>query len=51
MHFTCMYVDLDKEAIGSIHCGASHSMAITRRSGRVYTWGKNSQGQCGRGVI
>lgn len=26
-------------------------MAIIRRSGRVYTWGKNSQGQCGRGVL
>ena len=33
-----------------MHCGASHSMAVVKRSGRVYTWGKNTQGQCGRGV-
>ena len=34
--------------ITRIQCGASHSLAITAE-GRLYTWGKNSQGQCGLG--
>ena len=32
----------------SIQCGACHSLALTK-SGSVYSWGKNSQGQCGLG--
>jgi alpha-tubulin suppressor-like RCC1 family protein len=43
------FIDLEKDFICSIQCGASHSMAISKRMGKVYTWGKNSQGQCGRG--
>lgn len=41
-------VELDGHQIISVSCGASHSMALSK-SGRLYTWGKNSQGQCGRG--
>lgn len=41
-------LDLDGHDIVSVSCGASHSMALTR-GGRLYSWGKNSQGQCGRG--
>lgn len=41
-------VELDGHDVVSVSCGASHSMARTK-SGRLYTWGKNSQGQCGRG--
>lgn len=33
-----------------MQCGASHSLALSR-TGRVYSWGKNSQGQCGLGHI
>jgi len=36
--------------LASIHCGASHSMAITD-DGRAFTWGKNNQGQCGHGDV
>lgn len=31
-----------------IYCGASHSMAISW-DGRLFSWGKNNQGQCGHG--
>ena len=41
-------VELDGHDIQSVCCGASHSMALTR-TGKLYAWGKNSQGQCGRG--
>eukprot|EP01035_Chromulina_nebulosa_P018786 gene18786-24553_t len=37
---------MSDEIIVSIQCGASHSLALTG-SGSVYTWGKNTQGQCG----
>jgi alpha-tubulin suppressor-like RCC1 family protein len=47
----CCVVDLAGEVIQSVHCGASHSMAVVKRTGRVYTWGKNTQGQCGRGNL
>jgi alpha-tubulin suppressor-like RCC1 family protein len=46
----CLIKELVHEYVESVYCGASHSMAVVRRSGRVYTWGKNSQGQCGRGL-
>ncbi len=35
--------------IKSIQCGACHSLALTV-TGMVYTWGKNTQGQCGLGI-
>jgi alpha-tubulin suppressor-like RCC1 family protein len=35
--------------IKTIQCGACHSLALTT-SGTLYTWGKNTQGQCGLGV-
>jgi RCC1 and BTB domain-containing protein len=47
----CLIKDLVGEVIGSVQCGASHSMAITKKNGNVYIWGKNSQGQCGKGNL
>lgn len=44
----CLLDSLFDEDIVRVQCGASHSLALTRQ-GRVYTWGKNSQGQCGLG--
>jgi alpha-tubulin suppressor-like RCC1 family protein len=41
---------LDHEQISAVQCGASHSMALTS-AGRVYSWGKNTQGQCGHGSV
>ena len=35
--------------VRQVQCGASHSLAVTTE-GRMYSWGKNSQGQCGRGL-
>jgi alpha-tubulin suppressor-like RCC1 family protein len=40
--------ELDGQEVCAVSCGASHSMALTR-AGRLFSWGKNSQGQCGRG--
>jgi alpha-tubulin suppressor-like RCC1 family protein len=39
---------LHHEVITAIQCGASHSLVLTNQ-GKVYSWGKNSQGQCGLG--
>lgn len=47
----CLIKDLLGEIITSVQCGASHSMAITKKNGNVYMWGKNSQGQCGKGNL
>ena len=47
----CLVKDLLEEVVISVQCGASHSMAITKKNGRVYMWGKNSQGQCGKGNL
>ena len=41
--------ELANETVSMIQCGASHSMALTK-TGRVYSWGKNTQGQCGQGT-
>ncbi|ETW05793.1 hypothetical protein H310_03477 [Aphanomyces invadans] len=38
----------DTWSMGAVFCGASHTLAITTQ-GRLYTWGKNNQGQCGHG--
>ena len=46
----CPVLLLQHESISAVQCGASHSLALTA-SGRVYSWGKNSQGQCGQGVL
>ncbi len=46
----CPVVLLQHERITAVQCGASHSMALTS-SGKVYSWGKNTQGQCGHGNI
>ncbi|KAH9159076.1 hypothetical protein LEN26_002534 [Aphanomyces euteiches] len=40
--------DRDNASIVAVFCGASHSLAINQQ-GRLYTWGKNNQGQCGHG--
>lgn len=40
---------LSTERVVSVHCGASHSLALTA-GGSVYSWGKNTQGQCGAGT-
>jgi alpha-tubulin suppressor-like RCC1 family protein len=44
----CNVTALNMMTITAVMCGASHSMALTS-SGRVYSWGKNTQGQCGTG--
>ena len=36
--------------INHISCGAYHSCAITS-NGKLWTWGKNDQGQCGLGSV
>ena len=41
---------LGGDVIAAVQCGASHSLALSA-SGRVYTWGKNTQGQCGTGHL
>lgn len=38
----------DPRVFRHVYCGASHSLALGI-DGRVYTWGKNNQGQCGHG--
>jgi alpha-tubulin suppressor-like RCC1 family protein len=40
-------LDLDGFVVTSVCCGASHSLVITQ-NGRLFAWGKNAQGQCGR---
>jgi alpha-tubulin suppressor-like RCC1 family protein len=44
----CPVVLLQHEVVAAVQCGASHSMALTA-AGKVYSWGKNTQGQCGHG--
>jgi len=39
---------LDHEVVTRVQCGASHSLAVTA-NGKLYCWGKNSVGQCGKG--
>lgn len=46
----CVITALQHEVIVSVRCGASHSLVLTQQ-GRVYSWGKNTQGQCGHGNI
>ena len=41
---------LDHEHITQVQCGASHSLAVTK-CGKLYCWGKNSQGQLGIGTL
>lgn len=41
---------LEHEVVTQVQCGASHSLAVTR-TGKLYSWGKNSQGQCGIGSL
>lgn len=40
---------VENEDVVSVQCGASHSMVLTKQ-GKVYCWGKNTQGQCGVGA-
>ena len=40
--------DLDGCDIMKVCCGASHSLALSRSS-KLFAWGRNAQGQCGRG--
>lgn len=44
----CLLAHLLDEKMIHVQCGASHSLALTV-NGYVYSWGKNSQGQCGHG--
>jgi hypothetical protein len=46
----CIISTLGDEIISNVICGASHSLALTSK-GQIYTWGKNTQGQCGHGNI
>lgn len=45
---SCLITALAHEKVVSVQCGASHSLALTD-AGTIYTWGKNTQGQCGVG--
>lgn len=45
----CPVVLLQHDVVTAVQCGASHSMALTN-AGRIYSWGKNTQGQCGHGT-
>ena len=45
----CPVATLNNEVVVSVQCGASHSLALTE-AGSVYSWGKNTQGQCGHGT-
>ena len=40
---------LDHEVVTTVQCGASHSLAVSA-TGKLYCWGKNSVGQCGKGT-
>lgn len=44
----CLVNSLSDEIVISVQCGASHSMVLTDKA-QVYSWGKNTQGQCGHG--
>jgi len=46
----CLISSLQHESIVSVRCGASHSVVLTQH-GKVYSWGKNTQGQCGHGTV
>ena len=46
----CYLLALNGIFIVSVQCGASHSLALSS-TGSVYTWGKNTQGQCGTGHV
>jgi len=39
---------LKENRIVKVHCGGSHSMALTD-DGKLYTWGRNREGQLGHG--
>eukprot|EP01037_Dinobryon_pediforme_P025329 gene25329-27437_t len=41
-----LVTELSGEVITAVQCGASHSLALTDK-GKVFSWGKNTQGQCG----
>lgn len=41
--------DLDHEIV-AVQCGACHSLALSRK-GHIFSWGKNTQGQCGLGHL
>lgn len=45
-----LITNLSHESIISVQCGASHSLALSGK-GQVYSWGKNTQGQCGHGNL
>jgi E3 ubiquitin-protein ligase HERC2 len=46
----CLIHSLSGELIAAVQCGASHSLAVSA-TGKVYCWGKNTQGQCGVGHL
>jgi E3 ubiquitin-protein ligase HERC2 len=46
----CLISSLTEETITAVTCGASHSLALTQK-GWIYSWGKNTQGQCGHGHL
>ena len=46
----CYLSSLKGVTIVAVQCGASHSLALSSK-GKVYTWGKNTQGQCGTGHV
>lgn len=46
----CLVAGLCSVVVKGIQCGASHSLALSVE-GRLYSWGKNTQGQCGRGNL
>lgn len=46
----CLVESLLGERIAAVQCGASHSSALSV-TGKIFSWGKNSQGQCGNGHL
>jgi alpha-tubulin suppressor-like RCC1 family protein len=41
---------LSSGPVREICCGGWHTLALSRDSEKVYTWGDNRKGQCGRAV-
>ena len=39
-----------KDAIESIHCGRTHTIALTRNRSKMYVWGAHHKGQLGLGL-
>lgn len=50
IHFPEQVKTLEGQTILMIAGGEHHSIAVTAE-GKVYCWGRNDEGQCGRGDL